>query len=525
MVPPPPPVLSLAKTGASTQILSGQNTYTGNTTVSGGTLTLASGGGLQFVIGANGVNNGISGTGAVNLNGAFNFNLTGADTTVGDSWNIVNVGTLTTTFGGTFSIPGFTYVGSNLWTNGANYYFSTATGNLVVGCQPYFVTDPPTLLPKGTLYAGWPFTLNANAAGAPPLSFQWRQNGTNILNATNSTYSVTSAAVGDSGNYDVIVTNPIGSTTNTTTTAVTVVTTPPDVTSGLLTWLKFDETSGMTAYDSSGNGRDGALQNFYNDPAQWVPGLITNALSLNPDYYGEQQVVLVTNTDGAFDFSSGLQFTLSAWVYGNPASQGANGGIIARGYGNGGEQYCMDMDSGHFRFYVRNASGTPTVINTSIAPNGAWQHVCAVYSAAYGLMQLYVNGVPAGSATPPTSLLVTNHDLSIGARQSVNYDGAPYDNDWVGLIDDARVYGRALVAAEVQALYNAAPTVAPTIVQDPVGRSVFAGGNVTLSAVAAGTLPLKYQWYRARPPSRARLPPRSRLPTSTRATSAITACG
>ena len=365
---------------------------------------------------------------------------------------------------------------------------------------PIFLTDPPLLTPKGTIYSGWPFSLSVDAYGVPPLSFQWRKNGTNILNATNTTYSVTSAAGSDSGSYDVVVTNPNGSTTNTTTTAVTVVTTAPDVTSGLLTWLKFDETSGMTAHDSSGNGRDGELQNFYNDPAQWVPGLITNALSLNPDYYGEQQVVLVTNTGGAFDFSSGLQFTLSAWVYGNPASQGANAGIIARGYGNGGEQYCMDMDSGHFRFFVRNASATPTVITSSIAPNGTWQHVCAVYNAAYGLMALYVNGVQAGSATPPSSLLVTNHDLSIGARQSVNIAGAAYDNDWVGLMDDARVYGRALVAAEVQALYSAAPTIAPTILQDPVGRSVFAGGNVTLSAVAAGTLPLKYQWFNGSAP-------------------------
>ena len=361
---------------------------------------------------------------------------------------------------------------------------------------PIFLTDPPLLTPKGTIYAGWPFSLSVDAYGVPPLSFQWRKNGINLSNATNTTYSVTSAAGSDTGNYDVVVTNPNGSTTNTTTTAVTVVTTPPDVTSGLLTWLRFDETSGMTAHDSSGNGRDGALQNFYNDPAQWVPGLINNALSVNPDYYGEQQVVLVTNTDGAFDFSSGVAFTLSAWVYGNPASQGANGGIIARGYGNDGEQYSMDMDSGHFRFFVRNASATPTIINTSIAPNGAWQHVCAVYNAAYGLMQLYVNGVQAGSATPPTSLLVTNHDLSVGARQSANYDGAPYDDDWVGLVDDARVYGRALVPAEVQALYNAAPTIAPTIAQDPLGRSVFAGGTVSLTSVALGTLPMKYQWYK-----------------------------
>jgi len=204
----------------------------------------------------------------------------------------------------------------------------------------------------------------------------------------------------------------------------------------------------------------------------------------------------VSNADGAFDFSSGLEFTLAAWVYGNPASQGTDGGIITRGFGGGGEQYSMDMDGGHFRFFVRNAGDTPTIITTSIAPNGAWQHVCAVYKAADGVMNFYVNGIQAGSATPPTSLLVTNHELSLGARQQYNYDGAPYDYDWVGLIDDARVYGRALVAAEVQALYNAAPTVAPTILQDPVGRSVFSGGTVNLSVVTAGTLPMKYQWYK-----------------------------
>ena len=93
-------------------------------------------------------------------------------------------------------------------------------------------------------------------------------------------------------------------------------------------------------------------------------------------------MVLVTNADSAFDFSSGLQFTLSAWVYGNPAAQGANGGIITRGFGNGGEQYSLDMNSGTFRFFVRNASDTPTVVTTTIAPNSAWQHLCAVYSAS-----------------------------------------------------------------------------------------------------------------------------------------------
>jgi hypothetical protein len=385
------------------------------------------------------------------------------------------------------------------------FYSKTLTGNQLRGhalagfgdtSPPTFLIDPPQLTTKGTIYAGWPFSLSVDAYGVPPLSFQWRKNGSNIPDATNTTYSVTSAAGSDTGNYDVVVTNPNGSTTNTTTTAVTVVTTPPDVATGLRMWLRFDEASGLTAYDSSGNGRDGTLQGFYNDPAQWVPGLITNALSVNSDYWGQQQVVLVTNIE-PFDFSSSLEFTLSAWVFVNPAIQGNNnGGIIARGYGAGGEQYCMDVESGKFRFFVRNASGAATIVTTTVVPNGAWQHVCAAFKAADGLMKLYVNGVQAGSATPPSSLMATNHELSVGARQQSNYDGAPYDFNLVGLIDDARVYGRGLVAAEVQALYNAAPTIAPSVVQDPAGRSVFSGGTVTLSGVAAGTLPLKYQWFR-----------------------------
>ena len=384
------------------------------------------------------------------------------------------------------------------------FYSKTLTANQLQGHAmagfgdtrpPIFLIDPPLLQTKGTIYAGWPFSLSVDAYGVPPLSFQWRKNGTNILNATSITYSVTTASASDTGNYDVVVTNPNGSTTNTTATAVTVVTTPPDVTTGLRTWLRFDEAAGMTVHDSSGNGRDGTLQGFYSDPAQWVPGLINNALSVNPDYWGEQQVVLVTNLE-ALDFSGGLEFTLAAWVYANLASQGVDGGIITRGCGQGGEQYSMDIDAGKFRFFVRNASSTPTIINTTVAPNGTWQHVCAVYKAVDGLMKLYVNGVQAGTATPPPSLLANSHELSIGARQQYNYEGAPYDYDLVGLVDDARVFGRALVAAEVQALYNAAPTIAPTIVQDPVGRTVFAGGTVSLSAVAGGTLPLKYQWYK-----------------------------
>lgn len=105
------------------------NPFTGNLTVNGA-FTLAPTGSLTFDIGANGVNNSVSGTGPATFNGIFTLDLTDAGTTVGDSWTLVNVGTLTETFGASFSIAGFTE-NENIWTSASGtYQFAEATGVL-----------------------------------------------------------------------------------------------------------------------------------------------------------------------------------------------------------------------------------------------------------------------------------------------------------------------------------------------------------------------------------------------------------
>ena len=128
----------LTKAGAETLTLQGMNTYTGNTTVSAGTLNLASSGGLTFDIGGNGTNTAILGTGTIRLDGVFHFNLAGADTTSGNNWNIINVGTLSATFGGTFGVDGFTG-SSGTWTKldgGNTWTFKESTGMLNVVPEP-----------------------------------------------------------------------------------------------------------------------------------------------------------------------------------------------------------------------------------------------------------------------------------------------------------------------------------------------------------------------------------------------------
>ncbi len=70
-------------------------------------------------------------------------------------------------------------------------------------------------LPSRSLYAGYTLSLTANAAGTPPLAYQWRRNGTAIAGQTAATLNIAGVALTDSGSYDVVVSNPYGSATST----------------------------------------------------------------------------------------------------------------------------------------------------------------------------------------------------------------------------------------------------------------------------------------------------------------------
>lgn len=121
---------------------SGANTFTGDIELAGSDnaharLALADNANLNFVIGASGVNNDVSGTGTMVYDGDFFFNLTGAGTTIGDSWDVAGVSAQS--FGGTFTVAGFADQLDGTWylDNGsAEYSFDTANGTLSVIPEP-----------------------------------------------------------------------------------------------------------------------------------------------------------------------------------------------------------------------------------------------------------------------------------------------------------------------------------------------------------------------------------------------------
>jgi len=150
--------LSLTKTGTGTQVLSGPSTYSGNTTVDDGTLevtgsldggtsiTVTTPGILELGDGSVGddcwilfqptadtVSNTISGDGTVTLNDAIDIDLSVADLTDGSRWLLVDVGTLSVTYGANFEVIGFTESSPGVWTTSAwgnNWTFTEATGLL-----------------------------------------------------------------------------------------------------------------------------------------------------------------------------------------------------------------------------------------------------------------------------------------------------------------------------------------------------------------------------------------------------------
>jgi hypothetical protein len=85
---------------------------------------------------------------------------------------------------------------------------------------------------------------------------------------------------------------------------------------------------------------------------------------------------------------------------------------------------------------LRNATGTAGL------PLDQWSHIAATYDGA--VLRLFVNGAQTAATTISGALTTSTGELWIG--------GNPVWAEWyAGLLDEVRVYQRALTASELQA--------------------------------------------------------------------------
>jgi len=76
--------------------------------------------------------------------------------------------------------------------------------------DPYLLNSPVSQ----TVQLGETAIFNVTVQGTPPLIYQWRKDGTNVFITTNTFLSLTNVQWSNRGDYDVIVTNSVGSVTS-----------------------------------------------------------------------------------------------------------------------------------------------------------------------------------------------------------------------------------------------------------------------------------------------------------------------
>ncbi len=198
----------------------------------------------------------------------------------------------------------------------------------------------------------------------------------------------------------------------------------------------FNEGSGSTTADSSGNAYDGTISG-----AIWTPGRIDDALQFDADQVDVGAIPL------------GSSITLAAWIKpdvitGDRAIFGRNSSFTFKTSGSG------------LRFT------TPGIADHD-APgaglqSGLWQHVAVTFDAGVaGGARFYVNGQPVGS-TSASSMNSNANPLLIGANQWIG-------QEFAGAIDEVIVYDVILSDSEVNDLYLSYPTN-----EGPVASSGFA---------------------------------------------------
>jgi hypothetical protein len=161
---------------------------------------------------------------------------------------------------------------------------------------------------------------------------------------------------------------------------------------------------------------------------------------------GVDNIVKNASTTG---LNTRTSVTISAWININGPGLSAPR-IVGKGpSGMSSQDYSLILQgTGNPRkaWFFTN-SILPNLYSTTMLSNGNWYFIAASYNGA--ALSIYVNGVLEASINSKIQMNNSGSVLQIGASDNKN-------DFFNGLIDDVRIYSRALSPAEIQAIYDAA---------------------------------------------------------------------
>lgn len=208
----------------------------------------------------------------------------------------------------------------------------------------------------------------------------------------------------------------------------------PNYHTGLVMYMPFDSD----AKDYSGNGNNGI-----NNGATQTTGKVSGAL--NFDGVDDNVRVLDANT-----LSPVEKVTVAAWIYPVSAAGTDYKRIVNKSENSDDGEYTLWLyNDGRMIWYVNNWT-LGYVFSTAVLLN-KWIYVVGVFDGSIGSnkLKIYINGELNNEGnTTSASITNTAYNLYVGNWGSGT---RPFN----GLIDEVRIYNRALSSDEIKLMYNA----------------------------------------------------------------------
>lgn len=171
---------------------------------------------------------------------------------------------------------------------------------------------------------------------------------------------------------------------------------------------------------------------------------------------------------GANEFTKASSFTIALWIKGPPPTAGGGTdfafSLDTKGYSWTNSKLFLEFEDwssaslGNGKFYIMdqwveyiNANGMPNLFN------GQWHQLVFTYNGSSSTLVAYLDGVMFRTNTigglGPVNF--GNFDsFTIGGPNQYTHDQNTWMGFWEGNIDQFRLYGTVLTAAEVTTLYN-----------------------------------------------------------------------